>query len=256
MLIHRPLLFHLCQRSATEGAYPLPGTRTCPLDARLAKSSAQLCAEAAVDLVEQCLEGWKRAGVRLWAHQLYYIHSAALVLLAARIVDENEARRGNTGARPVADPRTEATLARTIDFFAELAEESPSAADGAPSDIPAAISTGPARRTAKRCRGVIARLCEALRIAVATRGGPHLASPESSNLSQPAPEDRYEDYARAFFELVPNGQGPPAVATNGYAGPNGMHVAGAGETLMGNWSMHDLLTANCLPPQCVSRQRS
>jgi hypothetical protein len=63
LLLHRPMLFHLCQRSLS---LPLIGAAPSPLDRKLAHASSLQCVEAAVELINRVVNEPNRSSIGAW----------------------------------------------------------------------------------------------------------------------------------------------------------------------------------------------
>jgi Fungal specific transcription factor domain len=63
MLVHRPLLFHLCQRGAPGD---ILASAPSLLDRRIAKSSAQICCTTATELIELIVQNWEDSLIGAW----------------------------------------------------------------------------------------------------------------------------------------------------------------------------------------------
>lgn len=71
LLIHRPMLFHICQRASSND---LLGDAPSHLDADIARGSMVHCCSAALELLEHVTDSWER-GSRIggaWCKQLAY----------------------------------------------------------------------------------------------------------------------------------------------------------------------------------------
>jgi hypothetical protein len=186
------------------------------------------------------------------------------VILASLIVDNNGL--GASGPCVVDAPRSVAAL-RSAQIF--LSDQ-----PGTRGSVYPSLPTGPARRTARRCAGMIARIKKAMFESMDkdrraqrdstfhdafqhTDGLGEGPSPVSQSSRAGGEDAQPDDLMLAFLDLLPPSQtrqsSPQIVPVDSTTAQketqDSMPTDGA--SLMSSWSMRDLLIASCLP-SCVT----